>query len=210
MARALRIEETAVKTRSQELAELGDPELAAAFLGGDARAFTALADRYHQRLLNFIYRMIGDRDRAEDLVQETFVRVYKHLHRYDQNRKFSTWAYTIAGNLAKNELRNRSRNPMVLFQTIKKNWDADHRALEWEDLRYKPDDLYRKRDLRSKVEAAVAELPEHHRVVFVLRELEGKSYEEISEITGVNLGTVKSRLNRARNAFAELIAPVID
>ena len=210
MARALQIEKPAVRTRSQELGELEDARLAAEFLGGETRAFTVLADRYHARLLNFIYRMIGDRDRAEDLVQETFVRVYRHLHRYDQNRKFSTWAYTIAGNLAKNELRNRSRNPMVLFQTIKKNWDADHRPLEWEDNRYRPDDLYRKRDLRAKVEVAVAQLPEHHRVVFVLRELEGKTYEEISDITGVNLGTVKSRLNRARNAFAELIAPDID
>jgi RNA polymerase sigma-70 factor (ECF subfamily) len=210
MARALRIQESQVLTRGQQLARLDDPELAAETLAGDERAFTVLADRYHARLLNFIFRMIGDRDRAEDLVQETFVRVYKHLHRYDQNRKFSTWAYTIAGNLAKNELRNRSRNPMVLFQTIKKNWEADHRPLEWEDHRYRPDDLFRKRDLRDKVEEAVAQLPEHHRVVFVLRELEGKTYEEIADITGVNLGTVKSRLNRARNNFAELIAPVMD
>jgi RNA polymerase sigma-70 factor, ECF subfamily len=210
MTRALKIQKPDARTRSQELAELEDAQLAAASLAGEARAFTVLADRYHVRLLNFIHRMIGDRERAEDLVQETFVRVYRHLERYDQNRKFSTWAYTIAGNLAKNELRNRSRNPMVLFQTIKKNWDADHRPLEWEDHRYKPDDLYRKRDLKEKVDRAVSELPEHHRVVFVLRELEGKTYEEIAEITGVNLGTVKSRLNRARNNFADLIAPHID
>ena len=211
MARALQIQEQPrVGTRSQELAAMTDPELAAATLAGEPRAFTVLADRYHGRLLNFVHRMIGDRHRAEDLVQETFVRVHKHLHRYDQNRKFSTWAYTIAGNLAKNELRNRSRNPMVLFQTLKKNWDADHRPLEWEDPKNKPDDLFRKRDLRGKVEAVVAELPDHHREVFVLRELEGKTYEEIADITGVNLGTVKSRLNRARNAFAEKIAPLID
>jgi RNA polymerase sigma-70 factor, ECF subfamily len=161
------------------------------------------------RLLNFIYRTIGDRERAEDLVQETFVRVYRHLHRFDQSKKFSTWAYTIAGNLAKNELRNRSRNPLVLFQTIKKNWDADHRPLEWEDNTYRPDDLYRKRHLKEMVDNAVAQLPEHHRLVFVLREMEGKTYEEISEITGVNLGTVKSRLNRARNNFAQIIEPLL-
>jgi RNA polymerase sigma-70 factor (ECF subfamily) len=210
MAQALRIRKSEVRTRGQELAELGDPQLAAASLAGESRAFTVLADRYHARLLNFIHRMIGDRERAEDLVQETFVRVHKHLHRYDQNRKFSTWAYTIAGNLAKNELRNRSRNPMVLFQTLKKNWDADHRPLEWEDNRYRPDDLFRKRDLHDRVRQVVGELPAHHREVFVLRELEGRTYEEIAEITGVNLGTVKSRLNRARNAFAEKIAPLID
>ncbi|MEZ4415538.1 MAG: sigma-70 family RNA polymerase sigma factor [Gemmatimonadota bacterium] len=193
-----------------ERAQLSDSDVVRAFLAGDERAFGELVERYDQRLLNFVYRTVGDRERAQDLVQETFVRVYRHLHRFDQTKKFSTWIYTIAGNLAKNELRNRSRNPLVLFQTIKKNWDADHRPLEWEDPKLKPDDLYRKRFLREKVEEAVAELPEHHREVFVLRELEGKTYEEIAEITDCNLGTVKSRLNRARNNFARIVAPMID
>ncbi|MFO7260748.1 MAG: sigma-70 family RNA polymerase sigma factor [bacterium] len=199
-----------VRPRPQSLKELDDSSLVAQFLAGEKRAFGELVERYQVRLLNFIYRTIGDRDRAEDLVQETFVRVYRHLHRFDQSKKFSTWVYTIASNLAKNELRNRSRNPLVLFQTIKKNWEADHRPLEWEDNTYRPDDLYRKRHLREMVERAVAQLPEHHRVVFVLREMEGKTYEEISEITGVNLGTVKSRLNRARNNFAQIIGPMLD
>jgi RNA polymerase sigma-70 factor, ECF subfamily len=190
--------------------ELDDSGLVASFLDGDKRAFTVLADRYHARLLNFIYRSTGDRERAEDLVQETFIRVYRHIHRFDQTRKFSTWIYTISSNLAKNELRNRSRNPLVLFQTLKKNWDADHAPLEWEDNTYRPDDLFRKRHLRDLIEAAVEDLPEHHRVVFVLREMEGKTYEEIAEITGCNLGTVKSRLNRARNNFAQIIAPLLD
>ena len=189
---------------------LDDGRVVQAFLGGDARGFTALVVRYQTRLLNFIYRTIGDRERAEDLVQEAFVRVHRHLHRFDQSKKFSTWIYTIASNLAKNELRNRSRNPLVLFQTIKKQWEADHRPLQFEDPSSRPDDLYRKRHLRELVEGSVAQLPEHHRVVFVLRELEGKSYEEIAEITGCNLGTVKSRLNRARNNFAAIIAPLLD
>jgi RNA polymerase sigma-70 factor (ECF subfamily) len=200
----------AVQAEPRPLATLDDSGLVAEFLAGEKRAFTELANRYHLRLLNFIYRTIGDRDRAEDLVQETFIRVYRHLHRFDQSKKFSTWAYTIAGNLAKNELRNRSRNPLVLFQTIKKNWEADHRPLEWEDNTYRPDDLYRKRHLKEMVDRAVDQLPEHHRAVFVLREMEGKTYEEIADITGVNLGTVKSRLNRARNNFAQIIGPLLD
>jgi len=194
----------------KHLSELSDSQIVQAFLDGDERAFGDLVKRYDGRLVNFVYRTIGDRERAQDLVQETFVRVYRHAARFDQTKKFSTWVYTIAGNLAKNELRNRSRNPLVLFQSIKQNWDADHRPLEWEDTHYKPDDLYRKRFLREKVEAAVQELPEHHRIVFVLRELEGKTYEEIADITGCNLGTVKSRLNRARNNFAQVIAPMIE
>ncbi len=192
------------------LKDLDDSSLVAQFMGGEKRAFSELVTRYHVRLLNFIYRTIGDRDRAEDLVQETFIRVYRHLHRFDQSKKFSTWVYTIAGNLAKNELRNRSRNPLVLFQSLKNSWDADHRPLEWEDNTYRPDDLFRKRHLKETIDRAVAQLPDHHRVVFVLRELEGKTYEEIAEITGVNLGTVKSRLNRARNNFAQIVAPMLD
>jgi RNA polymerase sigma-70 factor (ECF subfamily) len=193
-----------------ELSTLNDSQVVQKFLDGEERAFGELVDRYDTRLVNFVYRTVGDRERAQDLVQETFVRVYRHLHRFDQTKKFSTWIYTIASNLAKNELRNRSRNPLVLFQTIRKNWEADHRPLEWEDESYKPDDLYRKRHLREMVEKAVAELPEHHRIDLALRELDGRTYEEIAEITETNLGTVKSRLNRARNNFARVIAPLIE
>jgi RNA polymerase sigma-70 factor (ECF subfamily) len=198
------------RAASTALADLEDAQVVQAFLDGRDRAFDELVSRYQARLLNFVYRTIGDRERAEDLVQEVFIRIYRHLHRFDQSKKFSTWAYTIASNLAKNELRNRSRNPLVLFQTIKKHWEADHRPLQFEDSRSRPDDLYHKRHLRDLVEETVAQLPEHHRAVFVLRELEGKTYEEIAEITGCNLGTVKSRLNRARNHFAAIIAPHLD
>ena len=194
----------------QEIAALSDSHVVQLFLGGEDRAFAELVHRYDKRLQNFVYRTVGDRERAEDLVQETFVRVYRHLNRFDQTRKFSTWIYTIAGNLAKNELRNRSRNPLVLFQAIMKNWESDYRPLEWEDPQNRPDDLYRKRFLREKVNEAVDQLPAHHRTVFVLRELHGKTYEEIAEITGCNLGTVKSRLNRARNNFARIVAPMVD
>ena len=194
----------------EQLRTLDDAAVVSAFLDGEERAFGELVERYQTRLLNFIYRTIGDREKAEDLVQEVFIRVYRHLHRFDRSKKFSTWIYTIASNLAKNELRNRSRNPLVLFQTIRKNWQDEDRPLQFEDSSTRPDDLYRKRHLRELVESSVAQLPEHHREVFVLRELEGKSYEEIAEITSTNLGTVKSRLNRARTSFADIIAPTLD
>jgi len=194
----------------EQLRAADDSAVVTAFLGGEERAFSELVERYQTRLLNFIYRTIGDRDRAEDLVQEVFIRVYRHLHRFDRSKKFSTWVYTIASNLSKNELRNRSRSPLVLFQRLTSNWDDDHRPLQFEDFSMRPDDLYRKRYLRRLVEDMVKELPEHHRLVFRLRELEGKSYEEISEITGVNLGTVKSRLHRARNSFAQRIEPFLN
>jgi RNA polymerase sigma-70 factor (ECF subfamily) len=193
------------------LPTLDDAAVVRRYLDGDEQAFSELVARYQGRLLNFVYRTIGDRERAEDLVQEAFIRVYRHLHRFDPTKKFSTWIYTIASNLAKNELRNRSRNPLVLFQSLAGGQDGDEdRPLEFEDPGDRPDDVFRKRHVRELVDMAVAQLPKHHREVFVLRELEGRSYEEIAEITRTNLGTVKSRLNRARSAFAQLVGPSLD
>jgi RNA polymerase sigma-70 factor (ECF subfamily) len=190
-----------------DLRVLEDTALVNAYLAGETRSFDALVERYQARLLNFVYRIVGDRERAEDLVQEVFVRVYRHLGRFDRSKKFSTWIYTIASNLAKNELRNRSRNPLVLFTSMTNGWEDEERPLEFEDPTSRPDDLFRKRHVKELVDSSVAQLPSHHREVFVLREIEGRSYEEIAEITHCNLGTVKSRLNRARNSFAEIIEP---
>jgi RNA polymerase sigma-70 factor, ECF subfamily len=184
--------------------------LVARHLAGDTRAFGELADRYRHRLLNFIHRMVGDRERAEDLVQEALVRVHRHLPRFDPSRKFTTWVYTIASNLAKNELRNRSRSPLVFYESARAPREDEQRPLEFADSRSRPDVLFANRYLRDLVDATVAQLTPHHRRVFVLRELEGRSYEEIAEITSCNLGTVKSRLNRARQSFAEMIGPYLD
>lgn len=193
----------------EQLRVVEDGDVVAAFLRGEERAFEEIVTRYQTRLLNFVYRTIGDREKAEDLVQDVFIRVYRHLHGFDRTRKFSTWIYTIAANLAKNELRNRSRQPLVLLQgmTI---WRDEERLLELEDTSSRPDDLLRKRDLCGLVEDATAQLSPHHRQVFVLRDAEGKSYEEIAEITGTKVGTVKSRLSRARQSFADIIKPWVD
>jgi len=207
---ALKAQATRLQFRTLvELKALDDASLVSEYLADQPRAFDAIVDRYQTRLLNFIYRTVGDRERSEDLVQEVFIRVHRHLARFDRSKKFSTWIYTIASNLAKNELRNRSRNPIVLFQTMTAGWDDEERPLEFEDPSARPDDLFRKRHVRALVEQTVAQLPQHHREVFVLRELEGRSYEEIADITHCNLGTVKSRLNRARSSFAEIIEPAL-
>src|SRR4029079_9573815 len=86
----------------EKLRTLDDSAVVTAFLGGEERAFQELVERYQTRLLNFVYRTIGDREKAEDLVQRGFIRVYRHIHRFDRTKKFSTWVYTIASNLAKN------------------------------------------------------------------------------------------------------------
>ncbi len=187
-----------------------DAVLVAAHLAGDPLAFTELVRRYQGRLLAHVARMIGDRDRGEDLVQEAFVRIHRHLGRFDPRRRFSTWAYAIAGNLAKNELRDRRRSPLVLHQTLTEGRQDGDRPLEFPDSSTQPDRLYRQRRLRALVEETVEQLGPAHREVFLLRELEGRSYEDIAEITGCSLGTVKSRLSRARTRFADLIRPHLD
>lgn len=191
--------------RREELEELTDEELALRHLDEDGLAFQVLMARYRDSLLGWLTKRVGNRTEAEDLVQQTFMRVYQHLHRFDPERTFSTWLYTIAGNLAKNVYRNRSRDPIVLFQRLTAEDDENSRPFQWADESYLPDEMAERRDLRDAVERAVEALPEHYRKVFELREREDRSYEEISEITGLKLGTVKSRLSRARSRFAELV-----
>ena len=121
-----------------------------AHLAGDPRAFGRIVERYQVRLLNFVVRMIGDRERAEDLVQEAFLRVHRHLHRFDRTRKFSTWVYTIASNLAKNELRNRGRSPLIAFEQARPRDEDDPRPIDFEDLGNRPDDLYEPHQKHAK------------------------------------------------------------
>lgn len=217
-ARALRLSSTppprplpAVRPASErslrEAAETN--ELVRRHLAGDPLAFNELVGRYHGRVLRFTIRMIGDRESAEDLVQEAFFRVSRHIHRFDTTRKFSTWLYTIVSNLSKNELRRRRRSPLVLYQSSGSD-DDESAPMQFADARGRPDDAMAYRDLTKLVDATLARLPALYRDVLVLRELEGRSYDEMGEILGCRLGAVKSRLHRARMSFLALIAPHLD
>ncbi len=179
-------------------------------IGGDESAFAELHRRYNKQILNYLNRMIDDRERAEDLVQDTFLRVYRHIRRFDQRRAFSSWIYSIANNLAKDELRRRARQPEWTASDLCDQSDGTAWPLEVEDPTSRPDDLYRRRALKAQVQEALQQLPERYRSVLVLRELQGKTYREISEITGWPLGSVRSRLNRGRARFAEIVAPLLD
>lgn len=196
-------------TTETALTDLSDEDLVVAHLDGRPGAFRELYKRYEGRLTRFIVKKIGYSEQANDLLQETFIRVARHLHRFDADRKFSTWVYTIAGNLCKNEIRNRSRSPFVRYSLLERDDGEEHSPVQFSDSSMKPDVLYRKRSMKELVDEVVKGLPKHHRLIFTLREMEGKSYREVAEILGVNLGTVKSRLHRARTAFAQTIAPRI-
>lgn len=163
---------------------------------GDRRAFEELHRRYSRRLFKFLLGMVGDRERCEDIVQDTFFRVFKHLNRFDQKKKFSTWIYTIASNLAKNEIRNRKRNPIILFQTFVKD-EAEEHPPEFRDDKLGPERMMRANLARNVLAEALASLPYKRRQILCLRRIEGLTILEVSKITGYPIGTVKSGTHRA-------------
>ena len=177
---------------------LDDGQLAERHLTGDPQAFGALVDRYQTRLLNFIHCAIGDPARAEDLVQEVFIRAFRHMRRFDRTKRFSIWIYTIASTLAKTELRGRWWSP------VDQRW-----PLQIVDVPADSDDLFSRAAVAETVAQGVRRLPESLRDVFVLRELEGMSDQEIAEITGCDVGTVRTRLSRARSSFARAVEPLV-
>lgn len=171
-----------------------DEELIARFQKGDEQAYVELVNRYRDRLLNFAYRFVNDEEQAEDVVQDTLLKLYTHRHYYRNIAKFSTWIYTIAGNLAKTELRKRKRHKVTnLSQMGRQEQEYELPATEAETGQ-KVDGHY----AGKQIQQAIQMLPLHFRTVIILRDIQELSYEEISNIVDVPLGTVKSRINRAR------------
>jgi RNA polymerase sigma-70 factor (ECF subfamily) len=174
--------------------KVSDETLIARFQQGDVQAFDVLVRRYKDQLLNYVFRFVGNRNDAEDIVQETFLRVYKNKHYYKEIAKFSTWVYTIAGNLAKTELRRRKRRKIFSVS----NFVNDERDFDIPDLNRNPEkevDSSMKDDIIQKT---IEKLPPKFKEVILLRDVQGFAYEEISQILNIPLGTVKSRVNRGR------------
>lgn len=174
---------------------LTDEDLILAFQQGDVAAFEEIVRRYRDPLFNFVVRLLGDAFFSEDVVQETFLRVYRNKHRYHQVAKFSTWIYTIASNLAKTELRRRKvRN---FFSISSKGEDEkDYDLVDTgQDIERQVDGLIKGEMILKEINA----LPYHFKEAVLLRDIQDLSYEEISQILNVPLGTVKSRVNRGRS-----------
>ncbi|MFZ5434034.1 MAG: RNA polymerase sigma factor [Calditrichota bacterium] len=172
-----------------------DEDLILAFQNDDTSAFEEIVRRYRDPLFNFVVRLLGDAFFSEDIVQETFLRVYRNRHRYHQVAKFSTWIYTIASNLAKTELRRRKvRN---FFSISSKGEDEkDYDLLDTStDIEKEVDGILKGEIILKEINA----LPYHFREAVLLRDVQDLSYEEISQILDVPLGTVKSRVNRGRS-----------
>ena len=188
---------------------LTDEELMLRYRDGDVEAFTLLVHRYKNKLVSTAYRVVGDYAKAEDIAQETFLRVHRNAHRYRSIARFSTWIYTIALNVARNELRNTKRKRLVSLEAFGRDSETDQGTYDIPDESSRPDEEAENRDLRRVFEAAIQKLPERYRSVIILRDVQGLSYEEIAQILKVPKGTVKSRMNRARQKFKELIEPVL-
>lgn len=171
-----------------------DEELIARFQEGDEQAYVELVNRFRNRLMSFIYRYVNDMEQAEDIVQDALIKLYTHKHYYKNIAKFSTWIYTIAANLAKTELRKKkTRKVTYLSQMGPEERDYELPAVEPDT-----DELAQSEYIEKKIQAAIQKLPLHFRTVTILRDIQELSYEEISKIVDVPLGTVKSRINRAR------------
>ena len=186
--------------------EKSDEELIREFQDGNDAAFTLLVGRYKDHLINYIYRYVGDSDEADDILQEVFVRVYHKKKTYRPIAKFSTWIYTIAANLCKTELRRRGRH---FFLSLSKGKSGtDERMYEIPDSRYLSDSDAERLSDHEMIQNALMKLPAKYREVIILSDLQELTYEEISEITGLNIGTVKSRLNRGRARLQKLLKDI--
>lgn len=182
------------------LAGRSDEELFELYQAGNEGAFAEIVRRYEPLISGFLHKRLKDEERVRDLTQDTFLRVHRARDRYDSGRKFSTWIYTIASNLLKNEYRNRARRRETAFSELRKE-SGSARPVEFESEHPDPEQMAYRGELRRAIEEAIDQLDDHHRIPFVMREVEDHTYEEISDAIGVPVGTVKSRLFRARTAF---------
>jgi RNA polymerase sigma-70 factor, ECF subfamily len=195
---------SSVSIENLSIEDMDDHQLLAATLTGAEDAFLEITRRYRNQITNYVYRMLDDYDRAVDLAQETFVRVWVNAARYQATYSFSTYIYKIAHNLAISELRQRKRRRTIQLPTFFSDKDNEEMEVEIEDRKQQPaDDVMIGDERRQAVSRAIASLPEKYRAALVLCEFEEKSYDEISGVLGLPVGTVKSRINRARNLLKE-------
>ena len=170
-----------------------------------AAGFEVLVHRYKNAIVSFLFRYVGDPRTAEDLAQEAFLRVFRKIAEYNSTAKFSTWLYTIASNLAKDEFKRRSRHPAGSL-----DWESTRGADTTRNVPTAmaadepgPDEELERGEVRERVAAALKLLKEDDREILVLKDVQGLAYEEIARILDLPMGTVKSRISRARLAFKD-------
>jgi len=191
----------------KNLNSLSDEELIKVFQDRNTiEAFEILVKRFKDPLMNFVYRFVGDRDVSTDIVQDTMIKFYLNKDSYQSIAKFSTWIYTIAGNLAKNELKRRNRRSMLSISN-----NDDDIILQVEDKKFVAPDRAADNKMKSEIiQKALLKIKSVYREMVILRDIEGFSYEEIVKLTGVSIGTVKSRINRGRAQLQKLLQNIYE
>lgn len=201
-------------SQSQDVPPPGDsPDglLVERTLAGDRRAFDLLVIKYQRRIQRLISRLVRDSALVEDIAQETFLRAYRALHQYRGDAQFYTWLYRIAINTAKKFLLERRRDPLAMQLSQENDGESDEtfRAASEPSSDETPDSVIAARQIAEAVEAGLASLPDDLRQAITLREIEGLSYEEIAALMNCPIGTVRSRIFRAREAISARLRPVL-
>ena len=188
-----------------------DAALVARTVAGDKKAYELLVIKYERRIQRLIGRMVRDVDLVEDIAQETFIRAYRALAQFRGDAQFYTWLYRIAVNTAKKALMELKRDPTISENSFKSGDDDETSVLENELTSSEtPEAILASKEIAEMVNAAMAALPEELRQAITLREIEGLSYEEIAEMMNCPIGTVRSRIFRAREAISQKVKPLLE
>lgn len=182
-------------------------------VAGDQHAFELLVIKYQRRIERLIGRMVRDQDLVEDIAQETFIRAYRALGQFRGEAQFYTWLYRIAVNTAKKALVDLKRDPLVSETALKSGADEDDETSAMENeltSAETPETVLAAKEIAATVNSAMEALPDELRQAVTLREIEGLSYEEIAEVMNCPIGTVRSRIFRAREAISAKVKPLLE
>ncbi len=190
----------------------GDLMLVERTLAGDKHAFELLVVKYQRRIERLIGRMVRDVELVEDIAQDTFIRAYRALHQFRGDAQFYTWLYRIAVNTAKKALMGMKNDPVMVYASFHDSDDEDETSSRRNEptTEETPESVLAAKEIGAVVNAAMEALPEDLRQALTLREIEGLSYEEIATLMGCPIGTVRSRIFRAREAVSSRIRPLLD
>ncbi len=192
----------------KNLSEFTDEELILEFQQNNTmRAFEILVQRYKNPLTNFVFRFLGDYEACTDVVQDTMIKVFRYKDSYSSVAKFSTWIYTIAGNLARTEYQRRRRRKIF---SINSYGTDEQETFDIPDERYRPDVMTDSGIKDEIIQKALLKISPVYREMVILRDIQELSYEEIAEITGITVGTVKSRINRGRAQLQKLLKDIYE
>lgn len=180
-------------------------------VAGNQRAFELLVLKYQRRVARLVARMVRDSDLVDDVVQETFIRAYRALHQFRGDAQFYTWLYRIAVNTAKKALVDLRRNPVMNESSLRGRDDDDETSTVSNELSSEetPETVLAAKEIGEAVNSAMDALPEDLRQAVTLREIEGLSYDEIAEVMNCPIGTVRSRIFRAREAISAKVKPLL-